>query len=272
MKASLIIAVYKRDDFLRLVFGSIQRQTFRNFEVIVAEDDKSAQIAELVAQFKDSTEVPVHHVRQADEGFCKNRILNRAVARACGEYLVFIDGDCILHRKFLQEYMRRARSGICLFGRRVMLGEDITRKLIERKTVGSVSFISILKSRSKHKEEGLYLPFLRSSRKTGIRGCNFCVGRGDLLAVNGFDEDFTEPYYGEDTDVARRLQLHGVILRCTRYATIQYHLHHDSGNRQRAWDASEKLYRMKSADHNPRCVNGIVKLDQAVAAEATPSL
>jgi glycosyltransferase involved in cell wall biosynthesis len=43
-KVSLIIAVYKRVDFLELIFKSIEKQTFRNFQVIIAEDDCSPNI------------------------------------------------------------------------------------------------------------------------------------------------------------------------------------------------------------------------------------
>ena len=39
-KLSLIISIYNKYDFLYLVLKSIENQTFKNFEVIIAEDCK----------------------------------------------------------------------------------------------------------------------------------------------------------------------------------------------------------------------------------------
>jgi len=259
MKISLIIAVYQRDDFLRLVLESIRRQSFRDFEVIVAEDGSSTGVARVVNAFQGLTEQSVTHLTQEDDGFRKAVVLNQAVAEAQGEFLVFIDGDCILHRHFLGEYARRAREGHCLFGRRVMLGRGITNWLISKGESYKIDLFRVLISQSRKKEEALYLPILNSRRKTGVLGCSFCVSRNHMKAINGFDEDFTQPYYGEDTDIERRLKLLGLRVICTRYATIQYHLFHDTGDRSRSWEISEKLFIDKSQNGLIWCVNGINK-------------
>ncbi len=259
MKISLIVAVYERVDFLRLVLESIRRQTFRDFEVIIAEDGCSDKVAALVAAYQGRGEVVVTHLTQEDVGFRKARILNRAVSESRGDFLVFIDGDCILHRYFLGRYARRARENLCLFGRRVMLGRTITESLIAQGEAYTLHLFRVLVSKSRKKEEAIYGPFLPTRRKKGVLGCSFCVSRDKMVAINGFDEDFTHPYYGEDTDVERRLRLMGVGVVCTRYATIQYHLFHNAGDRSGAWAISEALYRKKTLMHSTWCANGIIK-------------
>ena len=82
-----------------------------------------------------------------------------------------------------------------------------------------------------------------------------------MIAINGFDEDFTRPFYGEDTDIERRLRLLGIRVVCTRYATIQYHLFHDVGDRSDAWKVSETLYIKKLSVNSMRCANGVVKAE-----------
>lgn len=259
MKLSLIIAVYQRDDFLRLVLESVRRQKFRDFEVIVAEDGDSGDVARVVEAFRDRNEIPLTHLFQEDDGFRKARILNRAVDVAKGEFLVFIDGDCLLHHLFLYKYAERAQDGLCLFGRRVMVGRRLTDCLLREGEGYNINFFRVLFSQSRKKEEALYLSFLGTWRKSGVLGCSFCVSRHDMRAINGFDEDFTQPFYGEDTDVERRLRLLGLRIVCTRYATIQYHLHHDAGDRKLSWAISEDLFNRKSEKGLFWCSNGIVK-------------
>ncbi|MCW8996848.1 MAG: glycosyltransferase, partial [Psychromonas sp.] len=108
-KASLIIAVYKRVDILELIFKSLEEQTFRNFEIIVAEDDCSPSVAAFIDGIRKSCSFAIKHISQADKGFRKNRLLNKALAAAAGEYTVFIDGDCVLHKDFLKEHMQIAK-------------------------------------------------------------------------------------------------------------------------------------------------------------------
>ncbi|BCS99323.1 glycosyl transferase family 2 [Desulfoluna limicola] len=259
MKISLIIAVYKRADFLRLVLESIRRQSFRNFEVIVAEDGCSRTVATVVDTFKRRCSVPLTHLTQDDVGFRKAGILNEAVAQSRGDFLVFIDGDCVLHRHFIKEYAHRAEEEVCLFGRRVMLDAATTEFLIKERENFKIGPMRVLFSRSRKKEEALYFPLVTPRRKKGVNGCSFCVSRRKMMDINGFDEDFTEPYYGEDTDIERRLKLLGLRFVCTRYATIQYHLYHNAGDRSFSWMASEELYLKKSKEKSPWCANGIVK-------------
>lgn len=261
MRISLIIAVYRRDDFLRLVLESLRRQSFRDFEVIVAEDADCRGVTRVVDEFQCANDISVTHLRQEDLGFRKARILNRAVMEARGEYLVFIDGDCILHRHFLKEYARRAQEDLCLFGRRVMLGRAFTSWLVPKGEKYNINLFRMLFSRSRKKEEAAYFPFLTSKRKKGVLGCSFCLSRARMIAINGFDEDFTRPFYGEDTDIERRLRLLGLRVVCTRYATIQYHLFHDAGDRSDAWKVSETLYIKKSSANSMWCANGVVKAE-----------
>ena len=263
MKLSLIIAVYQRDDFLCAVLESIGRQSFRDFEVIIAEDGQSDAIADAVRPFQDSFPFSLVHLTQEDRGFRKSKILNRAMAVARGEFFVFIDGDCLLHRHFLKEYARLALSGCCHFGRRVMLDGSMTDRIVKAGTSYGLSIFRMLASRSRKKEEALYFPLFRSSRKTGMLGCSFCVSRVNMQAINGFDEDFTQPFYGEDTDVERRLKLIGVRLVCSRYATVQYHMHHETGDRSQCWEVSERMFKEKSKENLPWCLNGLVKREHA---------
>jgi glycosyltransferase involved in cell wall biosynthesis len=259
IKASLIIAVYKRVDFLELVFQSIEKQTFKDFEIIIAEDDCCTSVQAFVDKWRKISSLRIKHVSQTDSGFRKNKVLNKALGQAEGEFTVFIDGDCILHQDFLKEHMKLVKPNVCLFGRRVMLDADTSKELIKSKKINQLSFFRLLFTKSRHVESAIHLPFLLSQRKRGMLGCNFSVLKQNLIDINGFDEDFETPLFGEDTDVARRLNLFGVQLRCSKFQTIQYHLHHEMKDRDADRIISSKLYEEKVNQGESFCVNGYMK-------------
>ena len=80
-----------------------------------------------------------------------------------------------------------------------------------------------------------------------------------MIQIHGFDEDFNLPLYGEDTDVARRLSLIRVKLKCSKFQTIQYHLHHELKNRSDDWKISKELYLKKVSEGKSFCENGYIK-------------
>ncbi|MGO2356572.1 MAG: glycosyltransferase [Marinomonas foliarum] len=254
-KVSLIIAVYKRVDFLELIFKSLENQTFRDFQVIIAEDDCSPVVKRFVKEKEKNFPFEIKHISQEDNGFRKNILLNKAIRIADGEYLIFIDGDCIL----VKDHVKNAKPNVCLFGRRVMLDAKTSEMLIKAKCFKHLSFMKLLFTKTGHLESAIRFPFFISRRKTGVLGCNFSVFKDKMIKINGFDEDFTCPFFGEDTDIERRLTLIGVKLQCSKFQTIQYHLHHPTKDRDEDWKISGELYERKVKEGKSVCDNGYIK-------------
>ena len=261
-KLSLIIAVYNRIDFLELVLQSIENQIFKDFEIIIAEDNNSMEMKRFILESKIKYSFDIRHVCQNDKGFRKNRILNRAVRIADSNYLVFIDGDCILHPGFLSEYAVRAQPDLCLFGRRVRLDKKTTEQIIKTGDFKLLSLFRLLFTKTTRIEDGFYFPFYTPRKKKNILGCNFCVSKSNMITINGFDEDFECPLYGEDTDVRRRLEMIGVKLESTKFKAIQYHLFHPVGDRAKCWDISGRMYEKKLSMGRFYCLNGLVKIQK----------
>jgi glycosyltransferase involved in cell wall biosynthesis len=232
---SLIIAVYKHPDFLEKIFASLCRQTFRDFEALVADDGSGPEVAEVIKDHQKKSALPVRHVWHEDQGFRKTVIVNAAAAQAAAEYLVFIDGDCVLHRRFLERHHARKRPGAVLAGRRVMLNEDITKKIsiddVESGKIEKAPFWwnCCQKGQRKH---GIYVPFSfpvenMFGKRYWIVGSNFSVHAADFASVNGYDEDIIGRGV-EDINLTERFRLKGVrIMTITREA-LQYHLFHRS--------------------------------------------
>ncbi|MGB2815739.1 MAG: glycosyltransferase, partial [Burkholderiaceae bacterium] len=95
MQVSVIVSTYNRPDALRAVLAGLAEQGDRGFEVLVADDGSGDETRATVAECAAVSAVPVRHIWHEDKGFRLSAIRNLAAAHAEGEYLVFIDGDCV---------------------------------------------------------------------------------------------------------------------------------------------------------------------------------
>ncbi len=238
LKASVIISFYNRIDFLKLVLAGFERQTFRDFEIIIADDGSNDIVVSEIEKLSRELSFPLTHLWHEDRGFRKNKILNRAITSSNSEYLIFIDGDCIPHREFVKEHLENSGKEKCLTGRRVNLSQKITENLsVEKvkdgyleKNMQSLVYDGLF-GKSDYVERGFYFKnlFLRrvlNKKKRGLLGCNFSLHKIDMLAINGFDERYELPSIGEDSDVQYRLELLNVEIVSIGNIAVQYHLFH----------------------------------------------
>jgi glycosyltransferase involved in cell wall biosynthesis len=254
---SLIIATYNWKEALALVLATVRAQTTLPGEVLIADDGSRDDTRALLAREAVTFPVPLRHVRQEDDGFRKGRILNEAMSRATGEYLIAIDGDMLIHPEFVRSHVRFARRGWFIQGSRMMMGERATARTLAagRRTAGPLSW------GVRNRINGVHAPFLsRFSRgERGpiyrTRGCNISYWRDDIVRVNGYNEDM-EGWGREDTELVARLMNSGVRRRNLKFAAVSYHLHH----RTRPTDADAANFEIVLEvvrDGVTRCEHGI---------------
>ncbi|MGD1005982.1 MAG: glycosyltransferase [Ignavibacteriaceae bacterium] len=243
IKASVILAFYKRIDYLKLVLKGFERQTFHDFEIIIADDGSSPMEVYEVEKLSKSFSFPITHLWHEDKGFRKNKILNRAIVSANSDYLIFVDADCVPHSEFVAEHFNYRNSKTCFTGRRVNLSERITGCLTPQRTAEGFlekNLVMLIEDgifgKSFDVEKGFYFrcEILRkffNKKKRGIVGCNFSIHKEDFLKINGFDERYEAPSIGEDSDVEYRLRLCGVEIKSLNNIAVQYHLYHKLQNR-----------------------------------------
>jgi glycosyltransferase involved in cell wall biosynthesis len=232
---SVIVAVYRRPEFLERVLTSLENQTWTGFEVVIADDGSGPEIADVVERWRDRFRRALLHVWHEHRGFRKTIIVNRAVARSSGRYLVFVDGDCVLHHRFLERHHRRRRLGQALSGRRVMLDAALTARLtLDDVRSGRIERPGFWWSHAKahDRRNGFYLPALYGwrggfSSRYEILGCNVSLHRDDFLRVNGYDERI-EGRGVEDENLRARLLNAGIAIRSIAQEALQYHCHHSN--------------------------------------------
>lgn len=236
---TVIISVYNNSEYLKLVLAGLQRQTLKDFEIIIADDGSGKGFVDEVELLSRKVDFPLIHLWQEDKGFRKNKILNRAILVSNSEYLVFIDGDCIPDKNFINEHFQNRQKGICLTGRRVNLSQKITNYLNEENVLNGflekkklLLIIDGIFGKSTDIEKGFYFrnKFFRSlfnKKKRGLLGCNFSIYKSDLISINGFDERYEAPSIGEDSDVQYRLELNKIQVNSLNNIAVQYHLFHN---------------------------------------------
>lgn len=244
LKATLIISVYKDVEALRAIFRSLLFQTEKAFAVIIAQDADENCFQELIAEFQERG-LKIQLLQQEDNGFQKNKILNKAIQTANAEKLIFIDGDCVLHPKFIEAHVKMLRQGGFCAGKRVDLDEK-TSALIRQGEIVTPSVWQLLKNGAERTDETFrfLIPF-KGNGKTSLIGCNMSWCKSDLERLNGFDEDYKTPGYGEDTDVEYRALQLGMKIINVRYRAIQYHLHHARPEREDQVEISRQLFKKK---------------------------
>lgn len=234
-RATVIISIYRDTEALEVILYALEQQTESDFSVVVSEDGMAPEVSAFLAQ--RNSPLHIQHLQQEDKGFRKNRALNRAVLAAPSDLLIFIDGDCVPHREFVRAHLRYAKRGLVNCGRRVNLGPKFSTALrAEPSRLRELSHIwtyvghayEFLRDGIKNYELGFYAPWLQPlmRKDTAILGCNFSLHRDDLLAINGFNEEYQSPGLGEDTDIEVRLRRNGASVRSNKLIALQYHLYH----------------------------------------------
>lgn len=169
---SIIIPTLNEEKYLPQLLESIKKQSFRDYEIIVAD-----------ANSKDRTrEIAKEYGCKVVEGGLPARGRNKGVDVATGDLFLFIDADVTLDANFLD----------------IALYELISRNL------GIASFLLDPKTRS------LFLRFifaiynrilLITERLIPLGGVVILVKREVHFRLGGFDEKIT---FGEDTEYIRR--------------------------------------------------------------------
>ena len=243
MQLSIIITTYNSPEWLQKVIWGYKVQTFRDFEMVIADDGSKDDTKQLIERMRAKLSFPVQHVWQEDLGFRKCTILNKAIVASRTDYLVISDGDCIPRNDFLQVHINKRKQGCFLSGGYnklpMQLSQAITKEDIEGQRCFDTSWLKehgLKKSftNSKLQVAGWKASLLNTLTPTNAswNGHNSSAWKQDILAVNGFDERMR--YGALDREMGERLMNNHIKGLQIRYSAVCLHLDHSRGYKNEA--------------------------------------
>jgi len=226
-------------------------------EIIVADDGSTSETASIVREFAGVAPFKVCHVWHEDMGFRLAEIRNKAISAATSEYLIFSDGDCIPHPRFVGDHANAISQGCFVTGKRMLVNKNLSCRF------AWAGFFSALRDCLKGELSGIHhllrVPWfiLKKSGIYGLRGCNIAIFRSDLLAVNGFNEKITG-WGREDSEIVARLYAFGLKRLEPPFSAIVFHLWHPENSRNSLRE-NDHLLEETIASGIFRCTFGICK-------------
>ncbi|MEH6536576.1 MAG: glycosyltransferase family 2 protein [Psychroserpens sp.] len=235
---SVIISTYNSPKWLQKVLWSFEQQSFKDFEVVIADDGSGPETKALIETMKADVSYPIQHIWHEDNGFQKTIILNKATVAAKGHYLVYTDGDCIARADFLEVHNSRREDGYFLSGGYfklpIAISELISEEDVKTKRCFDINWLTShgLKSSFKNNKitaKGFKQKLLNLLTPTTAtwNGHNASGYKKDIIAANGYDERMQ--YGGEDRELGERLFNAGLKAKQVRYSAVCLHLDHERG-------------------------------------------
>jgi len=238
MKITVIISTYNAEEWLEKVLIGYSVQTYKDFDIIIADDGSRPSTKDLIDSYAKDYPVPIRHLWHEDLGYRRQEILNVAIVEANHDYILMTDGDCIPRQDFVEVHAKLAEKGKFLSGGYCKL-PMITSKAISKDDIvsGRCFNVSWLKSIDKlgfsntlklgaNSLIGKFLDII-SPTNPSFNNCNSSGFKADMIAINGYDERMK--YGGPDREFGERLENYGVKGKQIRHKAIVLHLDHARG-------------------------------------------
>jgi glycosyltransferase involved in cell wall biosynthesis len=259
MRLSLIITTYNWPESLELVLKSVECQTITPEEVIIADDGSTSETKALVSRFQQDSELNIIYSWQEDKGFRAAKSRNKAIVKSNTNYIVLIDGDMILHPRFIEDHISNAKLGYFVQGSRVLLTKNKTKRVLDHQKINFSFFSSGLMNRKNAFYSNSPSNFLSRDKNFlgGIKSCNMAFFKQDCININGFNNEF-EGWGREDSEFVVRLLNTGLNRMKVRFNAVQYHLWHKESDRT-SLDCNDQLLQNSIENKLKVCNKGINK-------------
>jgi hypothetical protein len=265
LRSSVVISAADHPDALNLVLDSIALQTQLPAEVLVVDPTNDSAISSVTTHWSKTMTFPVKYFPGTAETRSRAPLLNAAIRAATSEYLIFLDGDCLPHRRFIADHVRHATVGTVVQGRRARIRAKFVRRLSPGRFHPN---LWLLRRRIVGLGKGIRRPWpsLRVNGATSSHSSNFATWRADLVRVNGFEESFDEVGF-EGRELIERLRNSGLTLYTITGQAIVYHLDHRRLARY-GTGRSERILETTRRERTIRTGNGLLAAPTVTTALA----
>ncbi len=223
LQLSVIIPTFNRREMLFRCLDHLEKQTMPRdtYEILVIDDHSPDDTPQKMAERVQALGGDLLRFFRQEKNGGPSAARNRGIREARGEWLLFLDDDILVAPNTLELHLNAHREqpgeNVAVLGiTRVAPGTPITPLMRYMLESGKSPLID-----SSRIQDPNNVPF-------GFFQTNTSVARNFLLAHGFFDEELRFAY-GEDTELAYRLQKHGlrIVFRknivVDHYGILSYH-------------------------------------------------
>lgn len=223
-RVSIIIPTRDRADLLRMCIESIwQRSTYRNFELIVVDNNSEEQATiELFEQLEGNGVVLLH-----DQSFFNfSRLNNLAVRQASGEFLCLMNNDIeIVTSDWIEEMLSfAALPDVGAVGARLWYPDGRLQHAGVILGIGGVA--GHVHKHLRRGEPGYARRAIQHQELSAVTAAVLMVSKDKYVAVGGLDETLEVAF--NDVDFCLKLRAQGWRTVWTPFAEM---IHHESASR-----------------------------------------
>lgn len=188
MKFSVILPTFHRPDDVEAFLESMKNQEFKDFEIIIGDGSLDDSVKNIVDKFTESLNINYLY----EKGIKASEARNWACEKSTGEFLVFIDSDCIVPSHYFSSIVDflNKNEDVVAFG-----GSDAAHE----------SFTPVQKAISYAMTSMFTTGGIRGKKtsieKFHLRGFNMGVRRDIFFELGGF----SKMQVAEDIDFSMRL-------------------------------------------------------------------
>lgn len=100
IKISIIIPIYNGERTIKACLKSISSQTYKNYELIIVDNNSTDQTKEIVNKFQIRDQ-RIHYIFEKQQG--RGVARNTGIKCAKGEIIIMTDADCIVPQNWIEE-------------------------------------------------------------------------------------------------------------------------------------------------------------------------
>ncbi len=236
---TVIISTYNAPKWLEKVLWGYSIQTYKNFDIIIADDGSDEDTKKLIEEFKKNFPFKIYHLWHEDKDYRRQKLLNKAIVKAKNEYIIMTDGDCIPKKDFVEVHAKYARKKKFLSGGYCKLSLKLSRLISKDDILNERCFdIKWLKSIDNNLgfSQSLKLGSSGTTEKLldiitltnpSFNNMNSSAWKKDFMAINGYDERMQ--YGGPDRELGERFENYGISALQIRHQAVCLHLDHPRG-------------------------------------------